>query len=254
MNAGVPIRPFVAGKLRTLLGGEEHERVLLLAVGLEGIENLADLAVHVGDLGEVLGEVLPGAKRVCDVRRQLEFRRRVLRWVAHHPRHMRLHQRDDKAERLPGITLHETADAVEFVGSGGVANTTGIEAADIFERKRRRRFDVHLAGDAHSVAQRAEVVRHALDGRLAGGVIPRAAVMQRVLAGHQLRTARLAHRLGEPGAVEGESLAGQAIDVRRLRVLASVQRQVVVCAVVGHDDEKVGPLGQGVARLAKRNE
>ena len=75
------------------------------------------------------------------------------------------------------VAFHKTADAVEFVGSGGIANTTGIEAADFFERKRRRRFHMHLSGDAHAVAQCAEVVRHALDAWLAGGVIPRATVM-----------------------------------------------------------------------------
>ena len=243
MHAGVPVRPFVAGKLRPLLGGEQHDGFLLLAGGLEGVENLADLAVHVGDLGEVLCEVLPGARGIGDVRRQLEFGRRVLRRVTHDPRHVWFDEGDDEAERLFGIALHEAADAVELMVARGVADAVGVEAADVLKRKRRRRLDVHLAGDAHSVAQRAEVVRHAFHAGLAGGVVPGTAVVQWVLSGHQLGTARLAHRLGEVGAVEGEPLAGQAIDIRGPGVLAAVQWEVVVRAVVGHDDQEVGLLG-----------
>ena len=149
---------------------------------------------------------------------------------------------DDEAERLFGIALHEAANAVELMVASGIADAVGVEAADVLKRKRHRRLDVHLAGDAHSVAQRAEVVRHAFHTGLAGGVIPGTAIVQRVLSGHQLGTARLAHRLGEVGAVEGEPLAGQSIDIRGPGVLAAVQWEVVVRAVVGHDDQEVGLL------------
>ena len=102
-------------------------------------------------------------------------------------------------------------------------------------------------------SQRAEVVRHALHVRLAGRVVPRAAVVQRILSGHQLRAARLAHGLRKIGAIKRQPLPGQAIDVRGFGILAAVQWQIIVGAVIGHDDEKVGPLGQHLTRLAKRN-
>ena len=135
----------------------------------------------------------------------------------------------------------------------GVAHTIGIEPGNALKRKRRRRLHVHLACDAHPVTQRAEMVRHALHIRLAGRVVPRAAVVQWILAGHQFRAARLAHGLRKVGAIKRQSLPGQAIDVRGIGVLATVQRQIVVRAVICHDDEKIGPLGQGIRRLAKRN-
>ena len=201
LDAGVPVRPLVPRKLRPLLGGKQHHRVVRAAGGLERIENLPDLPVHVGDFREILAKILPRARRVGDVRRELELARWVLRRVAHHPRHMRLHQRHDQTERLPFIASHEAADAVQLMGTRGVAHTIGIEPGNALKRKRLGRFHVHLSGDAHPVTQRAEVVRHALHVRLARRVVPRAAVVQRILAGHQLRAARLAHGLRKIGAI-----------------------------------------------------
>ena len=253
MDAGVPVRPLVTGKLRPLLGGEQHDGVVRTAGGLKRVENLSDLPVHVGDLREVFAKILPRARRVGDVRRELELGRWILRRITHNPRHMRLHQRHDQAERLPFIARHEVPNTVQLMGAGGIAHTIGIKPGDILKGKRRRWLHVHLAGDAHPVTQRAQMVRHALHVRLAGRVVPRAAVVQRILAGHQLGAARLAHRLCEVGAIKRQPLFGQAIDVRGSGILAAVQWQVVVRAVIGHDDEKVGPLGQCLTRLAKHD-
>ena len=70
-------------------------------------------------------------------------------------------------------------------------------------------------------------------------MIPSAAIPQRILSCHEFGTARLTHRLGEVGAIEGQALRGETIQVGCLRVLSSVGRQVAERAVVCHDNQNV---------------
>ena len=73
VQTGIPVSPFTTGKLRALFGSEKHQRVTRFAGGFQCSENLAHLPVHVGNLGEVLGEIDPRARRVREVRRQLQL-------------------------------------------------------------------------------------------------------------------------------------------------------------------------------------
>ena len=75
-------------------------------------------------------------------------------------------------------------------------------------------------------------------------MVPRTAIAHRVLAGEQLRTTRLAHRHTEVGTVERQPLRSQSINVWRFRILPAEQRQIVVRAVIGHDDQKIRLLGR----------
>ena len=70
-------------------------------------------------------------------------------------------------------------------------------------------------------------------------MVPRTAIAHRVLAGEQLRTTRLAHRHTEVGTVERQPLRSQSINVWRLRILPAEQRQIVVRAVIGHNDKDI---------------
>ena len=128
---------------------------------------------------------------------------------------------------------------------GRVVDAVGVEAGEHVEGEGRGGFHVDFAGQADAVAERSQVVGQAGGFGAAGGVVPGAAVAQRVLAGIEFRPAGLAHRLAEVGLVEGQALAGEAVDIGGLRIGTAVERQVVVGAVIGDDDEEVRRLPGG---------
>jgi hypothetical protein len=74
-------------------------------------------------------------------------------------------------------------------------------------------------------------------------VVPGASISQRVLPGVKLRAAGLANGHGQVSAIERKTLLGEGINIRRAGVLPAIQRQVVVGAVVRHNDEDVGTRG-----------
>ncbi|MEZ5300848.1 MAG: ribonucleoside-diphosphate reductase subunit alpha [Verrucomicrobiales bacterium] len=126
VHAGVPVRPFAAGELRALLGGEQHQRLARLPARLQRRHDLADLTIHVGDLRQIAGEVRARARRGGDVWRQRDRLGRVGGGIAHHPRHVRLDQRDDQAERTafpPTPTGDEFLERTEVVRAGRLAHT-----------------------------------------------------------------------------------------------------------------------------------
>jgi hypothetical protein len=75
-------------------------------------------------------------------------------------------------------------------------------------------------------------------------MVPRTAVAHRVLAGEQFCTTRLAHRHTKVGAIERQPLRSQSINVWRLRILPAKQRQIIVRAVIGHNDKDIGLPGR----------
>ena len=73
VEAAVPVGPLVAGELGALFAGKEDEGVVGEFLILEQSEEVADLAVHVSDLGKVVGEALAGEGGVGEIGRELEF-------------------------------------------------------------------------------------------------------------------------------------------------------------------------------------
>ena len=130
------------------------------------------------------------------------------------------------------------------MGLGGVAHAACIKARHILERIRLGRLHVHLACNPHAITQLTQVMGHARYRCSTCRVVPRAAVAHRVLTGEQFRTARLAHCLTKISAIEREALRRQSVDVWRPCILPTVQGQVVVRAIIGHDDENIGLPGR----------
>ena len=79
-------------------------------------------------------------------------------------------------------------------------------------------------------------------------MIPCASIAHGKLTGIQLRATRLTHCLSEICAIERQPLRSQSIDVGRLGILSAIQRQIVVGAVIRHDDQEIGfpRCGKGI--------
>lgn len=63
----VPIGPLTTGELSTLLAGEKDEGVVGEFGFIKESEEFADLGIHVGDLGEVVGVLLPRHRGVGEI-------------------------------------------------------------------------------------------------------------------------------------------------------------------------------------------
>ena len=109
-------------------------------------------------------------------------------------------------------------------------------------------FDMHLAGDAHPVTERSQEMGQAAGVGPTGRVIPGTTVGQRVLARVKFGATRLTHGRRQVGLVENQSLLGKRIKMGSLGILTAVNGQVVVGAIIRHDDQDIRLLfGQAIA-------
>ncbi|OPZ04953.1 MAG: hypothetical protein BWZ10_03105 [candidate division BRC1 bacterium ADurb.BinA364] len=238
VHSGVPVRPFVAGELRTLLGAEQHDRVVRLAALLQRVEDFADFAIQHFDFSEILGVIGPGRLGVGQVRRQSQRGGVEMARIAHGPGGVRLGQADRQAEGLALVTAHKFADAFDAEGWVGM-DAIACDAGHILERKTVGGQYMLLACQANAIAEIPHVVHNAARAGAAGRVVPATAVARGIEPGVQLAAAGIAHRHREKGFVENDALAGQLVDPGRSDVLAAEKRQIVVRQVVGEDDENV---------------
>jgi hypothetical protein len=74
-------------------------------------------------------------------------------------------------------------------------------------------------------------------------MVPGAPVAQRIKTGIQFRPTGLAHGGTEVSPVESEPLGRQSVDIGSLGILTSVEGQVVIGTVVGHNEKKVRGSG-----------
>src|SRR5215510_7525006 len=72
-------------------------------------------------------------------------------------------------------------------------------------------------------------------------MVPGTTVTERVLASVKLRAAGLADRHADVGAVEGKTFTGEFVQIWGAGIAAAVNRQVIIGAVVGKDDQEIGP-------------
>jgi hypothetical protein len=117
----------------------------------------------------------------------------------------------------------------------------GRGVAGLLQRLRERDGLRRERRDVVDRAQRAGAPVKAVDA--ADGVDAGAGA---VLAAEQRRARRLAVGAAGVAVREPHSLAGQAVDVRRLVVLAAVGGDVGVAEVVGEDQDDVGLAGRSV--------
>ena len=238
----IPGGPFATGKLRTLFGTEKNHRVLRLSRILEGVEDVADLSIHISDLGQVFREVFPGAGGICDIWGELEFFGRVLGGITHHPGHVRFSEGNHETEGFGPFSLHEFANRSKVVSLGRVAYAIGVEALDLLEGKNLLGADVALSGQTDPIPELAQSLWHSADPGPTTRMIPGAPVAQRVKTGIQFRPARLAHGGGQISPVESHSLRSQSVDMRRLGILPAVEGQVVVGTVIRQNQKKIRGL------------
>ena len=125
METVVPIGPLAAGELSTLLAGEKDEGAVGEFGFIEESEEFADLGIHVGDLGEVVGVLLPRHRGVSEIRGEFDFLGWVGRGVAHYPRCVWFGESDDEAERLLRIARDKLLAAGEVVRIGGFRTHEG---------------------------------------------------------------------------------------------------------------------------------
>jgi hypothetical protein len=123
---------------------------------------------------------------------------------------------------------------------GWVASAACVESSHLDERKRLGRLDVHLTRKTYTIAQRLEVMWHGRDLGPAGGMIPRAAVPHRVKPAIQFRPTGLTHRRSQISPVEDKPVRRQLIKMGRDGVLPTIDGQIAVRAIIGHNDQDVG--------------
>ena len=130
MKAAVPVGPFIAGELRALFAGEENEGIFGIFCVVEELHELANLGIHVGDLGEVGGEAFTSFRSVGKIGRKFDFLGRIGRSIAHDPGDVWFGESNDEAERLFIVARDEGFGASEIVRAGGIANTAGIKTGN----------------------------------------------------------------------------------------------------------------------------
>ena len=108
-------------------------------MGVEETQDLTDLGIEVGDLGEVRGEQLPCAARVREDRRQDELARRIGGGVALVPRSMRFVGGRDEEEgsALLDALTEESIDRRSKIGWNFKCVSSFF---DIFQSPARLRF------------------------------------------------------------------------------------------------------------------
>ena len=141
-----------------------------------------------------------------------------------------------------GLREMNSRTPVSAMGLGRVVHAIGIKARHVFEGETFLWEHVHLARNAHAKAERTQVCRQAAGRWPAGGVVPGTAVAHGELPGVKLRAAGLADGHAQIGAIENQALRGERVQVWGARVLAAIQRQIVVGAVVSQNNEKVGMM------------
>ena len=151
MQSRVPVRPLAAGKLGSLLGGEQDESFVGLSRCFEGRKYLTDLTIHVSDLGEITAEVLTRPGRVGNVGRQVYLVRSILGGITHCPGDVRFNESHHEAEGILGFR-EESTKRRDVVRAGWIANAIWVKAGDFAEREGIFGFHVHFSRKAHSVS------------------------------------------------------------------------------------------------------
>ena len=236
LDAGIVERPLGEWHRCALFTGVEHQRVAGPPGALQRVEDGPDLGVEVRDLGVVVRQRLARLRRIREPagngergaieRRRVTVRPRLVWAVGGH----------DQEEGLRGVATDEPGGGVEVdLDQAAVAR-----AADHLERKRLRRPDVGLPGEADAIAEIAEVVDQAARARLHPGVIRIGAAAHRVETGVELLASGRAHRGRGEGGVEPHALRREAIEVGRLNVAVAVDAARGPGLVVGEQQDDVG--------------
>jgi len=72
-------------------------------------------------------------------------------------------------------------------------------------------------------------------------MVPGTTIAERVLAGVKLRSTWLTDGHADVSSVEGEALAREFVQVWGVCIAPAVYAQVVIGAIIGEDDQKIGP-------------
>ena len=154
MQTGIPVGPFTARKLSTLFRGKQDQGVVLLRGMLQRIQECTHLGIHVGYFGQVSAEILTRTDGICKMGWKVNFFRRVLGGIAHHPRHMRFDQCHHQAKRLAWVASDEFSHFIQAMWLSRRTHTVGIKSADGFEGKRGWWGDMHFTGQPNTISQR----------------------------------------------------------------------------------------------------
>ena len=239
VEAVVPVGPFASGELGTLFAGEEDEGVFGEIGFIQELEKFADLGIHVGDFGEIPGEVFASHGSIRQVRRKLEVGSWISGGIAHDPGGVGFGEGYDEAEGLGEILSDEVLGPGEVMGFGGVVDTVGVEAGDGLKGEGLLRFNVSLACQTNAIAHRAEMMGNAFGIGPACSVVPGAAVPKGVSAGVEFGAAGGAHRHAKVGIVEGEGLSGERVQVGSFGILAAIEGEIGEGTIVGDNDEDI---------------
>jgi len=74
--------------------------------------------------------------------------------------------------------------------------------------------------------------------------IPLVSEALRLSAGEHARATRTAHREAYISGIKANTLGGNPVDVRRGDILTSVEPDIGITQVVGHDQDNIGAIGR----------
>ena len=225
-EASVVAGPLRERELGALVGGVDHQRIVLAPGFFQRIQGLPDFLVHVGHVGIVVGHGGPGLGQVEQVRGDGNPVGVVAGVLG--PGQVRVVRGEHQAERGVGHVFEETAD---------------LRTLRVFEGELIPRADVRLPRQGNAVAKLRQVHGHRLDARVHLAMVRIGAVAHGVEAGvHHGATGR-AHRGGGKRPGQSHALAGKPIDVRGPHDRVAVAAVIGPGLVVGDDNQKAGPLG-----------
>jgi len=230
LQARVIAGPLAEGEARSLLADDYNESVVGDLVFVQHSQRLGDLAVVVGDLGEIAGHVLAGFFGVDEVGGQFELGRIVARGVTFVPGRVRFVGALEDAEGGAGFD----ALSDEFVGERHVR----VVVTAVFEGKGLGRSDVPLAVEGDTVAEGLEVVDDALDAGIDVRMVGICAALDGVYAGVDVVSRRRAHGGGLEAVLEPHPFTRQLVNVGGVG-LSAVAADIAEGAVIGNYEHKV---------------
>jgi hypothetical protein len=239
-DAGVVEVPLAEGPLGAVVAGVEENGVGGAEDLAGGVEDGAELGVHVVDGGVVTRAGVAGLGGI-DVGRGNRKAGGIVGRGILRPRDVRPIGADDEAERLGAGAGAEPSDRVgdgDVVVEGVVREVVEAVVGGVF-----------VVGDFAEgddlVAERLEVGGEFLEVGAGFGVVGLGAVARGHEAGEERGATRGATRRGDEGAVEHEAGGGDALHVGRVDVFGAVDGGIEEAVVVGEEEDEIGARGGG---------
>ena len=231
LQSRVVTGPFGEGEPRALLGGDDDQRIVSQVMFVEKIENVADLAIEIGDFRQIARQRLPRRGCVHEMRWKDQFIWGIARRITLVPGTVWFVGAGEQAEwGLPACAFTEKPINTLEIGV--------VLVARIFEIKDGAWVDVSFTTERYPVTKRLQVLDHTLGTLFDKGVVGVGTTFYWVQAGVDVVASGGTHRRCLETVRESHAGSGQLVDPRRM-CLAAITSDIAKGTVVGNHKQKV---------------